>query len=139
MSEETAVAEFSDDTKVMGDKIAEMTLKQAKELSDYLKDVHGIEPASGGGAVVMAAADDGGGAAEEKTEFDVKLTGFDAKGKIKVIKEVRAITGLGLKEAKDAVEGATGAAFTMKKDITKEEADEIVAKLKEVGGECDIE
>ena len=50
MSEETAVAEFSDDTKVMGDKIAEMTLKQAKELSDYLKDVHGIEPAAGGGA-----------------------------------------------------------------------------------------
>ncbi|MCH1494563.1 MAG: 50S ribosomal protein L7/L12, partial [Rubripirellula sp.] len=71
MSEETAVAEFSDDTKVMGDKIAEMTLKQAKELSDYLKDVHGIEPAAGGGAVVMAAADDGGGAEEEQTEFDV--------------------------------------------------------------------
>ena len=56
MSEETAVVEFSDDTKEMGDKIAEMTLKQAKELSDYLKDVHGIEPAAGGGAVVMAAA-----------------------------------------------------------------------------------
>ena len=55
MSEETAVVEFSDDTKQMGDKIAEMTLKQAKELSDYLKDVHGIEPAAGGGTVVMAA------------------------------------------------------------------------------------
>ena len=69
----------------------------------------------------------------------MKLTGFDAKAKIKVIKEVRAITGLGLKEAKDAVEGSTGAPFAIKKDVSKEEADEILEKIKEVGGECSIE
>ena len=95
MSEETAVAEFSDDTKVMGDKIAEMTLKQAKELSDYLKDVHGIEPAAGGGAMVMAAADDGSSAEEEKTEFDVVLTGFGDK-KLNVVKVVKNLTGASL-------------------------------------------
>ena len=60
MSDEAAVAEFSAETKEMGDKIAEMTLKQAKELSDYLKDVHGIEPAAGGGAVMVAAGGAGG-------------------------------------------------------------------------------
>ena len=80
MSDETAVAEFSAEAKEMGDKIADMTLKQAKELSDYLKDVHGIEPASGGGAVMVAAGPGAGAAAEEeKTEFDVVLTGFGEK------------------------------------------------------------
>ena len=106
MSEEAATVEFSSEVKSLGDKIAELTLKQAKELSDYLKEEHGIEPAAGGGVMMAPAAGggDGGGAAEEKTEFDVVLTGFGDK-KIGVIKEVRALTGLGLKEAKDLVEG----------------------------------
>ena len=102
----TATMEFSDTTKKLGDQIVGLTLKEAKELSDYLKDVHGIEPAAGG-AVMMAGPAGGGGAAAapaEKTEFDVVLEGFGDK-KIGVIKVVRAATGLGLKEAKDLVEG----------------------------------
>src|SRR5690606_8088402 len=98
--------EFDQTTKDLGDKLVGLTLLQAKALADYLKDVHGIEPA-GGGAIMMAAAPAGGGeaaAAEEKTEFDVVLTGF-GDNKINVIKAVRSITGLGLKEAKDLVEG----------------------------------
>ena len=104
MSDEaTAVAEFSAEAKEMGDKIAELTLKQAKELSDYLKDVHGIEPAAGGGAVVMAAGGDAGGEAEvEKTEFDVVLTGFGEK-KLNVVKVVKNLTGASLMEAKKMV------------------------------------
>ncbi len=85
-----------------------LTLKQAKELSDYLENVHGIKPAAGGAVMMAAPSGDGGGggaaAAEEKTEFDVVLEGFGDK-KIGVIKVVRAATGLGLKEAKDLVEG----------------------------------
>ena len=134
MSEETAVAEFSDDTKVMGDKIAEMTLKQAKELSDYLKDVHGIEPASGGGAVVMAAADDGGGAAEEKTEFDVVLTGFGDK-KLNVVKVVKNLTGASLMEAKKMVESAPA---TLKEAVSKEEAEKVKAEVEEAGGSVEL-
>ena len=103
----TDTMEYSDATKKLGDEIVGLTLKQAKELSDYLKDVHGIEPAAGGG-VVMAmpggAGVGGGEAAAEKTEFDVVLEGFGDK-KIGVIKVVRQATGLGLKEAKDLVEG----------------------------------
>ena len=98
MSDEaTATIEFSDVTKDLGDKIVGLTLKEAKELSDYLEDVHGIKP-SAGGAVVMAGPADGGGAAavEEQTEFDVILEAFGDK-KIAVIKEVRALTSLGLK------------------------------------------
>ena len=105
---EAAVAEYSASTKEIGDKIVGLTLKEAKELSDYLKDEHGIEPASGGGAVMMAAPGDGGGAAaEEQTEFNVVLESFGGN-KIAVIKVVRSATGLGLKEAKELVEGAPG-------------------------------
>lgn len=85
----------------------------------------------------------GGGAApaaeepkEEKTQFDVKLASFDAKSKIKVIKEVRAITGLGLKEAKELVEGAPS---VLKKDVKKEEAEALIAQLKEVGAVVELE
>ena len=96
MSDEaTAVAEYSADTKSMGDKIAEMTLKQAKELSDYLKDVHGIEPASGGGVMMAAPAEGGPAAAVEQTEFDVILTGFGDK-KLNVVKVVKNLTGASL-------------------------------------------
>ena len=120
MSADAATLEFSDVTKELGDKIVDLTLKEAKELSDYLKDVHGIEPAAGGGAVMMAAPGEGGGeAAEEQTEFDVVLTGFGDK-KIGVIKVVRAATSLGLKEAKELVEAVPS---KVKEGISKEDAE----------------
>lgn len=135
MSEESAVAEYSADTKSMGDKIAELTLKQAKELSDYLKDEHGIEPAAGGG-VVMAAAG-GPGAAEEaveKTEFDVVLTGFGDK-KLNVVKVVKNLTGASLMEAKKMVEGVPA---TLKEAASKEDADKIKAEIEEAGGSVEL-
>jgi large subunit ribosomal protein L7/L12 len=125
--------EFADTTKKLGDQIAELTLKQAKELSDYLKDVHGIEPAAGGAVMVAAGGVGGTGGgpapAEVQTEFDVILEGFGDK-KIGVIKEVRALTGLGLKEAKDLVEGVPG---KVKEKVSKEEAEAAKKKLEEAG------
>lgn len=127
--------EFSADTTKLGDTIVDLTLKQAMELSDYLKDVHGIEPAAGGGTVMVAAADGGGGeAAAEQTEFDVVLESFGDK-KIPVIKVVRAATGLGLKEAKDAVEGCPG---KIKEGISKEDAEKLKADLEEAGATVSI-
>lgn len=136
MSEEAATVEFSSEVKSLGDKIAELTLKQAKELSDYLKEEHGIEPAAGGGVMVAAAAGgaDGGAAAEEQTEFDVVLTGFGDK-KIGVIKEVRSLTGLGLKEAKDLVEGVPS---KVKEGVSKDDAEEAKKKLEEAGASVEI-
>jgi large subunit ribosomal protein L7/L12 len=105
---EATTREFDASTKEMGDKLVGLTLLQAKALADYLKEVHGIEPAGGG---VMVAAMPGGpgdgGTAKpaEQTEFDVVLKAF-GDNKIGVIKAVRSITGLGLKEAKELVEGA---------------------------------
>src|SRR6476620_11456985 len=99
---EAATIEYSSATKDLGEKIVGLTLKQAKELSDYLENVHGIKPAAGG-AVMMAGPGAGPATAapvEEKTEFDVILENFGAN-KINVIKVIRAATGLGLKEAKD--------------------------------------
>jgi len=136
MSEEaTAVAEFSADAKEMGDKIAEMTLKQAKELSDYLKDVHGIEPAAGGG-VMMAAGGGEGGAAEavEQTEFDVIMTGFGDK-KLNVVKVVKNLTGASLMEAKKMVEGVPA---TLKEGVSKEEAEKVKAEIEEAGGSVEL-
>ena len=136
MSEEAAVAEFSDATKELGDKIVGLTLLEARSLADYLKDVHGIEPAGGG--VVMAApgaGGDGGGAAEEeKTEFDVVLTGF-GDNKIAVIKVVRAATGLGLKEAKEVVENAPKA---LKEGVSKEDAEKLKEEIEGAGGTVEI-
>src|SRR6185369_5125317 len=107
MSEATAEMTFAPDIKEMGDKIAALTIVKAVELKEYLKVTYKIEPAAGG---VMMGPGGGGAAAAEKpaaqTEFTVGLAGFDAAKKSNVIKEVRAITGLGLKEAKDLVEGA---------------------------------
>ena len=137
MSDEaTAILEISDDLKSIGDKIAGLTLKDAKNLSDYLKDEHGIEAAAGGGAVVMAGGGggDAGGGAEEQTEFDVVLTNFGDK-KIGVIKEVRAITGLGLKEAKEMVEGTPS---KVKEGVSKEEAEEAKKKLEDAGATAEI-
>ena len=135
MSEETQAKTFSDDIKKLGDKIVGLTLMQAKELADYLKEEHGIEPAAG--AVAVAAAPGAVGeaaAAEEKTSFDVILKAAGDK-KIQVIKEVRAATGLGLKEAKDLVEAVPK---PVKEGITKEEAAEIKKKFEDAGATVEI-
>ncbi|EMI42862.1 MULTISPECIES: 50S ribosomal protein L7/L12 [Pirellulaceae] len=136
MSEEaTAVAEYSAEAKELGDKIANMTLKQAKELSDYLKDEHGIEPASGGGAVMVAAGDGGGAAAAvEQTEFDVVLTSFGDK-KLNVVKVVKNITGASLMEAKKMVEGVPA---TLKEGVSKEDAEKVKAEVEEAGGSVEL-
>lgn len=134
MSTAEATREFSKETKELGDRIVALTLKAAKELSDYLDEVHGIKPAAGG-AVMMAAPGAGGaggaGAAEaaaEKTEFDVILESYPADAKISVIKVVRAATGLGLKEAKDLVEGAPA---KVKEGISKADAEKLKKELEE--------
>ncbi len=135
MSDDTAVAEFSAETKEMGDKIAELTLKQAKELSDYLKETHGIEPAAGGGAVMVAAGPAGDAPAEaEKTEFDVVLTGFGDK-KLNVVKVVKNLTGASLMEAKKMVEGVPA---TLKEGVAKEEAEKVKAEIEEAGGAVEL-
>ena len=135
MATDEATREFSAQAQELGEKIVGMTLKEAKELSDYLEDVHGIKPAAGGGAVVVAAADDGGGAADEvQTEFDVVLESFGEK-KIGVIKEVRAATQLGLKEAKELVESAPA---KVKEGITKEDAEALKTKLEEAGATASV-
>ena len=130
--------EYSDLTKDLGTKIVGLTLKQAKELSDYLENEHGIKPAAGG-AVMMAGpmGGAGGGAAapaEEKTEFDVVLENFGAN-KINVIKVIRAATGLGLKEAKDLVEGAPS---KVKEGLSKADAEKLKAELEEAGATVSI-
>jgi len=130
--------EFSTDTKELGDRIVGLTLKAAKELSDYLDEVHGIKPASGGAVMVAgggAASGEGGGeAAAEKTEFDVVLESF-GDNKISVIKVVRSATGLGLKEAKDLVEGAPG---KVKEGISKEDAEKLQKELEEAGAKVSV-
>src|ERR1700722_13755887 len=136
MATDTATREFSAGAKDLGEKIIALTLKQAKELSDYLEEVHGIKPAAGG-AVMMAPAGGGGAAAaapEAKTEFDVMLEGFGDK-KIGVIKVVRAATGLGLKEAKDLVEGVPS---KVKEGISKEDAEKLKKELEEAGATVSI-
>ncbi|MCH2180846.1 MAG: 50S ribosomal protein L7/L12 [Mariniblastus sp.] len=135
MSEETATVEFSDATKTMGDQIAEMTLKDAKELSDYLEEVHGIKAAAGG-AVVMASGGGGGGEAAEEaqTEFDVVLTGFGDK-KLDVVKQVKAITGASLMDAKKMVESCPA---TLKEAVSKEDADKIKTDIEGAGGSIEL-
>lgn len=124
------------DIKKLAEDIVGLTLLQAQELKTLLKDEYGIEPAAGGAVMVAAAGgDDGGGKAEEeKTEFDVILKSAGDK-KINVIKEVRSITGLGLKEAKDLVEAGGKA---VKEGIAKEEAEEIKSKLEAAGADVEI-
>ncbi|MFD0859184.1 50S ribosomal protein L7/L12 [Roseovarius aquimarinus] len=123
------------DLKKLAEEIVGLTLLEAQELKTILKDEYGIEPAAGG-AVMMAgpAGGDAGGAAEEQTEFDVILKSAGAS-KINVIKEVRAITGLGLKEAKDLVEAGGKA---VKEQVSKDEANDIKAKLEAAGAEIEL-
>jgi len=135
MSDEaTAVAEYSAEAKEMGDKIANMTLKQAKELSDYLKDEHGIEPASGGGGMMMAPADSGAAVVVEQTEFDVVLTAFGDK-KLNVVKVVKNITGASLMEAKKMVESCPA---TLKEGVSKEDAEKVKTEVEEAGGSVEL-
>lgn len=137
MSTDVETREFSDLSKELGDKIAGLTLKEAKELSDYLEDEHGIKAAAGGGVVMagpMPGGDGGGEAAAEQTEFDVVLENFGDK-KIGVIKVVRAATGLGLKEAKDLVEGVPS---KVKEGISKEDAEKLKGELEEAGATVSI-
>jgi large subunit ribosomal protein L7/L12 len=122
--------------KKLGDKIVGLTLMQAKELGDYLKEEYGIEP-SGGGAVMVAgpaAAAGGTEEAEEKSTFNVVLKSFGEK-KIQVIKEVRALTGLGLKEAKDLVESAPK---PVKEGLSKEEAETVQKQLEGAGATVEL-
>ena len=121
------------DLKKMAEDIVGLTLLEAQELKTILKDEYGIEPAAGG-AVMMAGPADGGSDAEEQTEFNVFLVAAGAS-KINVIKEVRAITGLGLKEAKDLVDAGGKA---IKEGVDKGEADEIKAKLEAAGAEVEV-
>ncbi len=121
------------DLKKLAEEIVGLTLLEAQELKTILKDEYGIEPAAGG-AVVMAGPAEGGEAAEEKDEFDVILKAAGDK-KIGVIKEVRSITGLGLKEAKDLVDAGGKA---VKEGVTKAEAEEIKAKLEAAGAEVEL-
>ena len=138
MSDEAATVEVSAEISALGDQLVELTLKQAKELSDYLKDEHGIEAAAGGGAVVVAAAGGAGGdggAAEEKTEFNVVLTSFGDK-KLNVVKEVKNITGQSLMDAKKLVEGVPA---SVKEGVAKDEAEAVKEKLEEAGATVELQ
>ena len=125
---------WSADIKELGDKIVELTLMQAKELGDYLKEEHGIEPAAGGAVMMAGPAAEGDGAEEEKTSFDVILKEIGDK-KIQIIKTVRALTGLGLKEAKAVVDSAPKA---VKEGVSKEEAEEAKTQLEAEGATVEL-
>ena len=129
-------ATYSDATKSLGDQIVALTLKQAKELADYLENEHGIKAAAGG-AVMMAGPAAGAApaaAAEAQTEFDVVLEAF-GENKIGVIKVVRAAAGLGLKEAKDLVEGVPS---KIKSGISKEDAAKLKKELEDAGAKVAV-
>ena len=135
MSEEAATVEYSDDANKLGDEIAGMTLKQAKELSDYLENEHGIKAAAGGGVMVAAAGGAGGEeVVEVQTEFDVILTGFGDK-KLDVVKIVKAITGASLMESKKMVEGCPA---TLKEAVSKEDADKVKEQVEGAGGSVEL-
>jgi large subunit ribosomal protein L7/L12 len=132
------MADFAADITDLGDKIAALTIVKAVELKEYLKEKYKIEPAAGG--VVMAAGGGGGGgeaAAKpaEQTEFTVILAGYDAAKKINVIKVVRELTGLGLKEAKDLVEGAPK---PVKENVSKEDAAKFKKQLEDGGAKVEV-
>jgi len=122
------------DVKALAESLVALTVKEVQELADVLKNDYGIEPAAA--AVVVAGGGDRGGAAaaEEKTAFNVILKNGGAS-KLNVVKIVKDLTGLGLKEAKDMVDGAPK---TVKENVSKAEAEEIAAKLKEAGADVEI-
>ena len=121
------------DVKALGDQLVELTVKEVNELASYLKEAYGIEPAA---AVVAAGPAAGGGAAaaEEKTNFDVVLKSAGAN-KLQIVKLVKDLTGLGLKEAKDMVDGAPK---TIKEGLPKDEAENLRKQLAEAGAEVEL-
>ena len=123
------------DLKALAEQLVNLKVKDVSELADILKEEYGIEPAAA--AVAVAAGPGGGGgeaAAEEKTEFDVILNSAGA-AKLKVVKEVKGLLGVGLKEAKELVDGAPG---PVKQGVPKDEAESIKAALEAVGAEVEL-
>jgi large subunit ribosomal protein L7/L12 len=129
---------WSPDIRDLGDKIVALTVAKAVELGDYMEEVHKIKPAATAVAVAPGAGAAGAAAPEkpaEKTEFTVQLDGFDAAKKINVIKVVRELTGLGLKEAKDLVEGSPK---PVKENVSKEDAEKIKKQLEDGGAKVSL-
>jgi len=122
------------DLKAFAEQLVNLTVKEVSELADILKDEYGIEPAAAAAPVMVAGAAGGEEAAEEKTAFDVVLTSAGA-AKLKVVKAVKELTGLGLKEAKDLVDGAPN---PIKEGIAKDEAEGLKKQLEEAGAEVEI-
>lgn len=122
------------DVKALAESLVGLTVKEVQELADFLKSEYGIEPAAAAVVVSGGGGEGGGAAAEEKTAFDVILKSGGAS-KLNVVKIVKDLTGLGLKEAKDLVDGAPK---PVKTGVTKAEADEIANKLKEAGADVEI-
>jgi large subunit ribosomal protein L7/L12 len=122
------------DVKELAEQLVNLTIKEANELAKVLEEEYDIKPAAAAVAVAGPAGGGDGDSAEEQTEFDVVLKSAGAK-KIAVIKEVRAITGLGLKEAKELVDGAPN---TVKEAVSKDEAEELKNKLEEAGAEIEL-
>ena len=120
------------DVKSLAEQLVGLTVKEVQELADVLKNEYGIEPAAA--AVVVAGGGDGAAAAAEKTAFDVILKSGGAS-KLNVVKIVKDLTGLGLKEAKELVDGAPK---PVKEGVSKAEAEEVAAKLKEAGADVEI-
>lgn len=125
---------FADDIKQLGDSIVGLTLKQAKDLSDYLKEAHGIEAASGGGMMMMAPAEGGAAAEAEQTEFDVVMTSF-GDAKLNVVKVVKNLTGASLMDAKKLVEAVPA---KIKEGVSKEDAEKVKKELEEAGATVEL-
>lgn len=122
------------DVKSLGDQLVALTVKEVNELAAYLKETHGIEPAAAAVAVAAGPAAGGGAAAAEKTNFDVILKAPGAN-KLQIVKLVKELTGLGLKEAKDVVDGAPK---TIKEGLPKDEAENLKKQLVEAGAEIEL-
>lgn len=124
------------DVKALGDQLVELTVKEVNELAEYLKETHGIEPAAAAAVAVAAPAGggEGGDAGAEKTEFDVILKSAGG-AKLAVVKLVKELTGLGLKDAKEVVDGAPKA---IKEGIAKDEAEGLKKQLEEAGAEVEL-
>lgn len=122
------------DVKSLGDQLVELSVKEVNELASYLKETYGIEPAAAAVAVAAGPAAGGGAAAAEKTNFDVVLKNPGAN-KLQIVKLVKELTGLGLKEAKDMVDGAPK---TIKEGLPKDEAENLKKQLTEAGAEVEL-
>ena len=133
---ESATLEVAQDLKSLGDKIANLTLKQAKELSDYIENTYGIKPAAGGAVMMAAPSGEGGGgaAAAVQTEFDVVLTSFGDK-KLDVVKVVKNLTGASLMDAKKLVEAVPA---KIKEKVSKEDAEKVKAELEKAGASVEL-